>query len=217
MWHCYAMCSNFKACELLHLLFIMYDTGCLKVISLLFALCCAHRPPNCTLKWNSRLSRSPWKVTKIFSHSLLQRGKWEKWGNLMKTNTLSSHHGICSYVWYPITSSEVTTVPYCQETNIIRREITHQESNTLTEMQLPGHLWDFQSSVRGCMCAKAVNMCITALMFRGLNWILCWRTVNLEYVQDANDWCDCMVTSVGSWCRTAQCNIILQGGEKKKK
>lgn len=115
----------------------------------------------------------------------------------MKTNTLSSHQAICRYVWYPITGPEVTTVPYCQETNIIQREITHQEGNTATEMQLPGHLWDFQSSVHGWMCVRVVDMCITALMFSRLNWILCWRTVNLEYVQDANDWCDYIIITVG--------------------
>lgn len=57
----------------------------------------------------------------------------------MKTNIPSNHYAMHRYV-YPITGLEVTTVVYCQETKIIRREITHQEGNTVTEMQLPGYL-----------------------------------------------------------------------------
>lgn len=60
------------------------------------------------------------------------------------------------------------------------------------------------------VCVRPVDMCITALMFCRVNWILCRRTVNLEYVQDANDWCDYIVTTVG---------LGVPGGlmEKKKK
>lgn len=66
-------------------------------------------------------------------------------------------------------------------------------------MQLPGHLWDFPPSshgwIRACVRAcvrvtRVVDMCITALMFCRENWILCWGTVNLRNVYDANDWCD---------------------------
>lgn len=47
---------------------------------------------------------------------------------------------------------------------------------------------------------RGVDMCRAALMFCRVNWILCRRTVNLEYVQDANDWCDYIATTVGLCC-----------------